>query len=90
MIPLLMLMIVGFFKRNDAVIFGNDPGTHLSELIHLIICYPDLRGLKLGEHSCFYGQFEQDLGDVLLGAADFFFNGLGDDGCQIVHILALF
>ena len=71
-------MLDRFFKGDDAIILGNNPGTHPSELLHLIWRCPDLRGLKFSEHSCFHEQFEQDLGDVLLGAEDFLLDGLGD------------
>ena len=84
-----MLQLVGTFEGDDAVIFGNDARTHPSELLHLIWRCPNLRGLKFGKHGCFHGQLEQDLGDVFLGAADLLLDGLGDDGSQIIHVLAL-
>ena len=36
----------------------------------------NLRGLQLRQHCRFHCQLEQDLRDVFLGAADFFFDGL--------------
>ena len=75
-------MLIGFFKGDDTVILGNDSGTHLSELPHLFVRYPDLRGLNFGNHGGLNSQLEDNLGDILLRAADLFLDALGDEGAR--------
>ena len=75
-----MLMCIGFLKGNNAVVLGNNPGTHASELLHLGVCNLNLGCLKLGNYGGFHRKFEQDLRDISLGAMDLFPDCPGDDG----------
>ena len=72
MVPLLMLMIVGFFEGDDSIILGNHLRAHPSEILHLCGSQLNLECLNLSEHCGLNGYLKQNLGNVIFGAADFF------------------